>query len=68
MTPSIIIEGQFPHAYFHESKAVTRLLPLNILSGDRSFPTNTYELSSIGISELMTPHTILRNLNTITQQ
>ncbi|WP_375474324.1 hypothetical protein [uncultured Nostoc sp.] len=68
MTPSIIIEGQSPHACFHESKAVTRLLPLNILSCDRSFPRNTYELSFIRLSELMTPHTILRNLNTITQQ
>lgn len=64
----IIIEGQSPHACFHESKAVTRLLPLNILSVVRSFPRNTYELSFIRLSGLMTPHTILRNLNTVTQR
>ncbi|MDZ7968726.1 MAG: hypothetical protein RM368_27870 [Nostoc sp. DedSLP03] len=60
-------EGQSPHAYFHISKAVTRLLPLNILSVDRSFARNTYELPFIRLSEFMTPHTRLRNLNTITQ-
>ena len=55
---------------FYEPKAVTRLLPLNILSifSNRSFPRNTYELCFIGLSELMTPHTVLRNLNTVTQQ
>ncbi|MEH1877304.1 hypothetical protein [Nostoc sp.] len=72
-----IIEGQYPHACFHKSKAVIGLLPLNILSvfsvgvaqpKHRSFLRNTYELSFIRLSGLITPHTIIRNLNTVTQQ
>ncbi|MFN6560554.1 MAG: hypothetical protein RMY28_012175 [Nostoc sp. ChiSLP01] len=57
-----IIEGQSPHACFHESKAVTGLLPLNILSvfGAQYFPRNIYELFFIKLSGIMTPHSTLR--------
>jgi hypothetical protein len=59
---SIIIEGQSPHACFHESKAVTGLLPLNILSAYYvcSFCKDTDELFFIKLSALTTPHSTLR--------
>ncbi|MDZ8104821.1 MAG: hypothetical protein RM338_04245 [Nostoc sp. DedQUE12a] len=56
-----IIEGQSPHACFHELKAVTGLLPLNILSvGAQYFPRKSCELFFIKLSGLMTPHSTLR--------